>query len=131
MARASPRKRRVVNYNEDQHDDKPTAKRAAAKAVAKVKEVIAEEIEEVKGVVAKVTGKRKAEPEVETKAIAAPKVVKKRKTKGKEEDSMPLASRTAVSSLKSAMHIGAHVSAAGGLSHLAIPERNPEITSFV
>lgn len=40
---------------------------------------------------------------------------KKRKTKkDKEEDMAPLAERTAVSSLKKAMYIGAHVSAAGG-----------------
>lgn len=40
---------------------------------------------------------------------------KKRKTKkDKEADAMPLAARTAVSSLKRAMFIGAHVSGAGG-----------------
>ncbi|PVH76606.1 AP endonuclease [Cadophora sp. DSE1049] len=41
---------------------------------------------------------------------------KKRKTKEeKEAETMPIAARTAVASLKSAMHIGAHVSAAGGV----------------
>lgn len=41
---------------------------------------------------------------------------KKRKTKkDKEDDMAPLAERTAVSSLKKAMYIGAHVSAAGGM----------------
>ncbi|KAL2262817.1 hypothetical protein VTK26DRAFT_9399 [Humicola hyalothermophila] len=41
---------------------------------------------------------------------------KKRKTATKKDadDSMPLAARTAVSSLKRAMYLGAHVSAAGG-----------------
>lgn len=40
---------------------------------------------------------------------------KKRKTKkDKEKDMAPLAERTAVSSLKKAMYIGAHVSGAGG-----------------
>lgn len=40
---------------------------------------------------------------------------KKRKTKEeKEAEAMPLAARTAVSSLKKAMYIGAHVSGAGG-----------------
>lgn len=40
---------------------------------------------------------------------------KKRKTKQeKEAEAMPLAGRTAVSSLKRAMYIGAHVSGAGG-----------------
>lgn len=43
---------------------------------------------------------------------------KKRKTtkKDKEDDMAPLAARTAVSSLKKAMYIGAHVSGAGGKS---------------
>jgi AP endonuclease-1 len=40
---------------------------------------------------------------------------KKRKTKQeKEAEAMPLAERTAIGALKKAMHIGAHVSAAGG-----------------
>ena len=117
MPRASPRKRRVVNYNEDQDDVKPV-KNGAAKAVAKVKEVVSEEIEEVKKVVSKVTGKRKAAPESgAADPIILPKTVKKRKTKAKEEDSMPLAERTAVSALKNAMYIGAHVSGAGGLTY--------------
>lgn len=56
---------------------------------------------------------------------------KKRKTtagkKGnKDEASMaPLAERTAVSALKKAMYIGAHVSAAGGMSH------HPIISAFL
>jgi AP endonuclease-1 len=45
----------------------------------------------------------------------AKKITKKRKTKeDKEAEAMPLAARTAVGTLKHAMHIGAHVSAAGG-----------------
>ncbi|KAG9241638.1 DNA lyase [Calycina marina] len=41
---------------------------------------------------------------------------KKRKTKEeKETESMPLATRTAVETLKKAMHLGAHVSGAGGV----------------
>ncbi|KAG0650692.1 Apurinic-apyrimidinic endonuclease 1 [Hyphodiscus hymeniophilus] len=44
------------------------------------------------------------------------KPTKKRKTKEeKEAEAMPLAARTAVGGLKKAMHIGAHVSAAGGV----------------
>jgi AP endonuclease-1 len=40
---------------------------------------------------------------------------KRRKQKGRaEENTMPLAERTSVASLKKAMYIGAHVSAAGG-----------------
>lgn len=43
------------------------------------------------------------------------KVTKKRKTKEeKEAEAMPIATRTAIGSLKHAMHIGAHVSGAGG-----------------
>lgn len=44
---------------------------------------------------------------------------KKRKTAAKKdsEDSMPLAARTAVASLKRAMYIGAHVSGAGGVQN--------------
>lgn len=43
------------------------------------------------------------------------KVKKKRKTKQeKEAEAMPLAERTLIGALKKAMHIGAHVSAAGG-----------------
>ena len=43
------------------------------------------------------------------------KAPKKRKTKEeKEAEAMPLAARTLVATLKKAMHIGAHVSGAGG-----------------
>ena len=43
------------------------------------------------------------------------KAKKKRKTKEeKEAEAMPLAARTAIGTLKKAMHIGAHVSGAGG-----------------
>jgi AP endonuclease 1 len=52
--------------------------------------------------------------EVPTAEDAKP--VKKRKTaKEKALDTMPLAQRTLVSTLKKAMHIGAHVSSAGGV----------------
>lgn len=50
-------------------------------------------------------------------------VPKKRKTakkENKDEDMAPLAERTAVSSLKKAMYIGAHVSAAGGMSSITL-----------
>jgi AP endonuclease-1 len=43
------------------------------------------------------------------------KATKKRKTKEeKEAENMPLAARTSIGALKKAMHIGAHVSGAGG-----------------
>ncbi|KAI0125721.1 DNA lyase [Xylariales sp. AK1849] len=45
------------------------------------------------------------------------KPANKRQKKQKIEDIMPLAQRTAVSSLKKAMYIGAHVSSAGGVQN--------------
>ncbi|KAF3806675.1 DNA-(apurinic or apyrimidinic site) lyase 1 [Colletotrichum gloeosporioides] len=71
----------------------------------------------------KAAPKRKVESEDEHEECGScaeeeEKPAKKRKTaakgKAKKEDDMPLAERTAVSSLKKAMYIGAHVSAAGG-----------------
>ncbi|KAI5462965.1 xylose isomerase-like protein [Mariannaea sp. PMI_226] len=106
--RASPRKRKAVSYNEDIDDDIDAKK----------------PIKKPSGVTPKPATTRKAESEPEPAepvkatvktAAAAPK---KRKTKAKEEDGgMPLADRTAVSSLKKAMYIGAHVSAAGGVQN--------------
>lgn len=58
---------------------------------------------------------KEEEEEEEEKGKPSPK---KRKTKKEKEDEMaPLAARTAVTSLKKAMYIGAHVSAAGGAHH--------------
>ncbi|PQE29262.1 apurinic apyrimidinic endonuclease protein [Rutstroemia sp. NJR-2017a BBW] len=78
----------------------------------------------------KVSAKRKLKEEDEgedeeegeelEKITVEKKVVKKRKTKEeKEAENMPLAERTLVTTLKKAMHIGAHVSGAGGV-HNAI-----------
>ena len=107
MARTSLRKRQAVSYNEDDNDDEMPKVTKAVAAAGKA-------IEKTKGAISKAATKRKAEPEPEIDAPApAAKVTKKRRTK-KEQDSTPLADRTAVSSLKPAMHIGAHVSAAGG-----------------
>lgn len=61
--------------------------------------------------------KRIATADDDDDAVAdkAKKTTKKRKTKEeKEGEAMPLAARTVVGTLKNAMHIGAHVSAAGG-----------------
>ncbi|KAL2136025.1 hypothetical protein VTI74DRAFT_5761 [Chaetomium olivicolor] len=44
-----------------------------------------------------------------------PPAKKRRTAKKDEEETMPLAARTAISSLKRAMYIGAHVSSAGGV----------------
>ncbi|CAD6439207.1 18583cfa-7e5f-4830-b4d1-0df306cf5db3 [Sclerotinia trifoliorum] len=64
--------------------------------------------------------KRKLKDEDEDEAVEEPtagkKLTKKRKTKEeKEAEIMPLAQRTLVSTLKQAIHIGAHVSGAGGV----------------
>ncbi|KAH9215640.1 xylose isomerase-like protein [Leptodontidium sp. 2 PMI_412] len=81
--------------------------------------------------------KVKAETVVEEKAPPKPKKAVKRKVKDEDDEdpdedkskkkrktkeekaaeTMPVAARTAVASLKSAMHIGAHVSAAGGVQN--------------
>ncbi|KND90396.1 DNA-(apurinic or apyrimidinic site) lyase 1 [Tolypocladium ophioglossoides CBS 100239] len=110
MPRSSPRKKPAINYSEDA-DVKPSAAKpsAAAKALANIKEAASKADAEV-------VPKRKAEAEAEPGTNGeASKAPKKRKTQaGKDAASMPLAERTAVSSLKKAMYIGAHVSAAGG-----------------
>lgn len=62
--------------------------------------------------------KEKAKEEkVELQDIPEIKPAAKRQktTKAKNQDTMPLAERTVVSTLKRAMYIGAHVSAAGGM----------------
>ncbi len=106
MARTSPRKRTVVDYTEK--DEKPIttngAKSAAATTIAR----------KVNGGTSESSKKRKVEEPDSEEVVSRPAAPKKRKTKGKDEDSMPLAERTAVTSLKKAMYIGAHVSAAGG-----------------
>ncbi|KAI0113980.1 AP endonuclease [Nemania sp. FL0031] len=48
---------------------------------------------------------------------AEPKVKAKAKAKAESGDTMPLAERTAIASLKKAMYIGAHVSSAGGVQN--------------
>ncbi|KAK0383314.1 hypothetical protein NLU13_9227 [Sarocladium strictum] len=103
MPRASPRKRASVNYNEDE-PQKSVASKAAAKVTSLAKKAVS---------------KRKADSEEEPVArINGTKETKKRKTKAeKEEDAMPLAQRTVVATLQKGMHIGAHVSAAGGVQN--------------
>lgn len=66
----------------------------------------------------KAPAKRKAKVEDEEDEEGEDnKVKKKRKTKEeKEAEAMPLAERTAIGVLKKSMHIGAHVSAAGGMN---------------
>ncbi|KYK54504.1 apurinic endonuclease [Drechmeria coniospora] len=68
------------------------------------------------------TAKRKAETEPmrrksdnDKSAASSINVNKKRKSRDKKDESMPLTQRTATSVLGKDMHIGAHVSAAGGV----------------
>lgn len=118
MVRTSLRNKQTVNYNEDHNDDKMPKAKVAARAITTASKIV-ENANGVasKSVAAKAITKRKAEPEAEPENAApapAVKAAKKRKTKAKDEDATPLADRTAISTLKPAMHIGAHVSAAGG-----------------
>ncbi|TAQ89296.1 hypothetical protein B7494_g2383 [Chlorociboria aeruginascens] len=83
--------------------------------IKSVKAKAAGVVEKVK----KATVKRKAKTEdSDDEEARDKKVTKKRKTKEeKEAESMPLAARTAIGTLNKAMHIGAHVSAAGGVQN--------------
>ncbi|KAJ8112233.1 hypothetical protein ONZ43_g5439 [Nemania bipapillata] len=74
-----------------------------------------EEEEEVQPVKKrKATSKAKVEEEESAAPAKKPRATKA-KAKAKSEDTMPLAERTAIASLKKAMYIGAHVSSAGGV----------------
>lgn len=62
-------------------------------------------------------GLAKHTPEADDEDVEEKKPSKKRKTKEeKAAEAMPLAARAAVGTLKHAMHVGAHVSGAGGNS---------------
>ncbi|KAF4947205.1 hypothetical protein FGADI_10513 [Fusarium gaditjirri] len=121
MARTSLRKKQAISYNEDPDDDEmpqvTKAVAAATKAFEKTKSAVSKTVT-AKAASVKTVTKRKAspEPEIASRAPAA-KTTKKRKTKAKDEDAKPLADRTDVTSLKPAMNIGAHVSAAGGVQN--------------
>ncbi|KAK5987688.1 Apurinic-apyrimidinic endonuclease 1 [Cladobotryum mycophilum] len=105
MPRSSPRKRKMVNYNED-NEEKKSASTTKANGTKKPKQAAP-----------KTSVKRKADSESETEEpIQASKPVKKQKTK-KQEDSTMSVGRTPVASLKKPMYIGAHVSAAGGVQN--------------
>ncbi|KAF4332749.1 AP endonuclease 1 [Fusarium beomiforme] len=124
MARTSLRNKQAVSYNEDRNDDDyyempqvTKAVAAASKVFEKTKGAISKTIT-TKALSSKTAAKRKASPEPEP-TLPAPtaKATKKRKTKAKDEDAKPLAGRTDISAFKPAMHIGAHVSAAGGVQN--------------
>lgn len=118
MVRQSPRKTKGNSSTRDSslveqtHSVKVngTAAKKGARVEFKVEEVEKKAISKRKSVAE--SDFEPEEPAEEAKKPAA----KKRKTKaGKEDENMPLAARTAISSLKKAMYIGAHVSGAGGL----------------
>jgi hypothetical protein len=88
-------------------------KKAKAKRKIEAEEQIEQESSEKK---IKKEGKRKAEKDetIEEDAVTK-KVKRKRKTKEeKEAETMPLAARTSIQTLKRPIYIGAHISAAGG-----------------
>ncbi|OAA64062.1 DNA-(apurinic or apyrimidinic site) lyase [Cordyceps fumosorosea ARSEF 2679] len=113
MARSSPRKKPVVSYKEegDETAKKPSAARAALGSLKSAAAKLAAKPAPKRMVIDE--GAEEAKPEA-----TKPQQTKKRKTtKTNDQDAMPLADRTAVSSLKKAMYIGAHVSAAGGVNN--------------
>ncbi|KAL2060186.1 hypothetical protein VTL71DRAFT_9581 [Oculimacula yallundae] len=85
----------------------------------KTSKVKAEIVVEEKAPPPKKAAKRKVKEEDEDNADPEEnKTKKKRKTKEeKEAETMPIAARTAIRTLKSAMRIGAHVSGAGGVQN--------------
>lgn len=117
LAKSRNRKVRVESEDDDESEEdlskpapkpsgKPKINRVRAKAVIE---------EESKPKPKKAPAKRKAKADDDEEDADEPKTKKKRKTKEeKEAETMPLAERTVIGVLKKAMHIGAHVSGAGG-----------------
>ncbi|KAM3446018.1 hypothetical protein MY3296_010071 [Beauveria thailandica] len=108
MARSSLRKRSTVSYKEED-DEKPKVSPTVSKALGSPGSVAT-----------KPAPKRKISEGSTPDSKPAPTTSepKKRKiAKDKDENTMPLTDRTAVSSLKRAMYVGAHVSAAGGVNN--------------
>lgn len=124
MPRQSPRKRTTVATKPEIKTEEPSpVRRGAARTAAATKRKV--EVEEDED-----EDDEEEPPNKQTKAKASSSSVKaeetkpapaakKRKTttnkKSSEADMPPLAPRTAVASLKKAMYVGAHVSAAGGV----------------
>ncbi|KAE9381896.1 AP endonuclease [Stipitochalara longipes BDJ] len=109
-----------ADVNPEEEDTAEPAKSPAKVKVSKAKAKAVLEEEELAPKLKKAPTKRKAKVEDDDDGEGADdnKVKKKRKTKEeKEAEAMPLAERTAVGVLKKAMHIGAHVSGAGGVQN--------------
>jgi|SRR5688572_7849667 len=138
MVRTSPRKKKqsVISFEKATSVKPKTTSRTTptnGTPNGVKKETVATTTKAKLGVAKSATPKRKApqidedeyKPDVKPDPSEVEPAAKKQKTKGvagkakgngktKEEDMKPLASRTAVESLKKAMYIGAHISAAGG-----------------
>jgi AP endonuclease-1 len=107
-----------ADVDSDEEDISPITKSPAKININKVKaKAVLEDVQSQKQ--KKSSAKRKAKTEDDEdedgEEAGDNKVKKKRKTKEeKEAKAMPLAERTLMGTLKKAMYIGAHVSAAGG-----------------
>jgi AP endonuclease-1 len=115
---ARNRKKVKAEVDSDDEDIVPSTKSPAKIKIYKIKtEAVLEEEQAPKAKKAPAKRKAKTEGDGDEKAAEEHKVKKKRKTKEeKEAEAMPLAERTVIGTLKKAMHIGAHVSGAGGMS---------------
>lgn len=119
VEKTSPAKPRKKVKAETESDDEPLVTPKKPSTSIKINRVksktVIEEEQAPKQKKAATKRKAKTEDDEDDEKEAEKKPVKKRKTKEeKEAEAMPLAPRTVIGSLKQAMHIGAHVSAAGG-----------------
>lgn len=113
---AKNRRKVKADVDLDEEDISPITKSPAKIKANKVKTKAAlEEVQSPKQKKASAKRKAKTEDDEDKEGAGDNKVKKKRKTKEeKEVEAMPLAERTVIGTLKKAMHIGAHVSGAGG-----------------
>lgn len=122
IARSSPRSaktaRKTLKEESDSEEEvlQPLNESATALKIKRVKSKVVVE-KKSKSKPAKTKAEvTEGEDEDEQEGAEEQIVPKKRKTKEeKEAEAMPIAARTVIATLKHAMHIGAHVSGAGGL----------------
>ncbi|KAF4123338.1 AP endonuclease 1 [Geosmithia morbida] len=116
MARASLRQKAAVKYREVDGDDddevKSTTSKGNSTGTKRKQEDDEGDDDDDDGGGGKKLSNTKAAP-----AVKKPKTAPKKATAKAQDDSMPLAERTAISGMKKAMYIGAHVSAAGGVQN--------------
>ncbi|KAK2624052.1 hypothetical protein QTJ16_006686 [Diplocarpon rosae] len=114
---AKSTKKKAVNTKIESEGESDDAQDQLATKV-KVDRVEAVVVAEGKAPGGKKAAKRKVDKDDGNEDSVEGNSKKKRKTKEeKEAEEMPLAARTVVGTLKSAMHIGAHVSASGGVQN--------------